>query len=190
MKSPKIGLIVLFALAASRVEAINDQRARSEGALRGNAVSIGQIVPLVVTQVWSDEMINGTALLDGNDTLWVTSVHHSASPREGTWHFQCDQATPAEASPADPSPEAEPVPLPDVALVNPGAPIPDTGTPADSPPDTSVSFSREELQALNDEARSLCDAIEALPASQENTALSLKASNVLHAINRRLFPIG
>lgn len=49
-------------------------------------------------------------------------------------------------------------------------------------------FTWSELKAINDAASDLCKGIEALPASPEATALSMKASNVLHPINRKLYP--
>jgi len=42
----------------------------------GNAVREGDVYPLVITRVW-DQLagyVNGQVLLDGSDTLWVTSV--------------------------------------------------------------------------------------------------------------------
>lgn len=52
----------------------------------------------------------------------------------------------------------------------------------------SITFTREELKAINDAASDLCKSIEEIPASPEQTALSMKASNVLHPINRKLYP--
>lgn len=52
----------------------------------------------------------------------------------------------------------------------------------------TITFTREELKAINDKASDLCKEIESLPASPEATALSMLASNVLHPINRKLYP--
>jgi len=55
----------------------------------GNPVSAGIAVPLIITAVWPNEFgegvpgVNGQALLDGNDVLWVTSVKEGTIP--GTW---------------------------------------------------------------------------------------------------------
>ncbi len=57
----------------------------------GNPVYAGEEVPLVVVVVWPNEFgerfhgINGQVLLDGNDSLWVTSVRDGTEP--GTWHW-------------------------------------------------------------------------------------------------------
>lgn len=55
----------------------------------GNTASAGDVVPLVVVRVWPNEFgegipgVNGQALLDGNDALWITSAKEGADP--GTW---------------------------------------------------------------------------------------------------------
>ena len=55
----------------------------------GNHASAGEVVPLVVVKVWPNEYgenipgVNGQALLDGNDALWVTSAKEGTEP--GTW---------------------------------------------------------------------------------------------------------
>lgn len=57
----------------------------------GNPVSVGAIVPLIVVVVWPNEFghgipgVNGQALLDGNDALWVTSAKEGTEP--GTWSW-------------------------------------------------------------------------------------------------------
>lgn len=74
-----------YSLTEQDVEKINDQRARSEGKLRGNGVMVGEQYPMIVVREWSAETyppngaVNGQVILDGNDTLWVTSVQ----PAEG-----------------------------------------------------------------------------------------------------------
>ncbi len=40
----------------------------------GSEVSEGDIVPLIVTKVNDDNTVNGQAILDGNDSLWVVGV--------------------------------------------------------------------------------------------------------------------
>lgn len=55
----------------------------------GNPVAIGTTVPMIVVAVWPNEFgdgvpgVNGQALLDGNDVLWVTSAKEGTEP--GTW---------------------------------------------------------------------------------------------------------
>ena len=71
----------------------------------GNHVGEGSVVPMIVTAVWPDEFVNGwladhqpkttyestfgvngQVLLDGTDSLWVTSApQHSALP--GCWFW-------------------------------------------------------------------------------------------------------
>jgi hypothetical protein len=57
----------------------------------GNAVKAGAIVPAIVVydhQV-PDGRFNGQAFLDGNDTLWLSSVPNAegVDVPQGTWHF-------------------------------------------------------------------------------------------------------
>jgi hypothetical protein len=50
----------------------------------GNVVSPGDKYPLVITRAWGimeDSPVNGQVLLDGNDTLWVTSVNQGEGER-------------------------------------------------------------------------------------------------------------
>lgn len=59
MTKPSLGRIVLLPL-------INDfDRAASNGA---------EVVPAIITRVWSDSMVNVVTLLDGPVTAWKTSV--------------------------------------------------------------------------------------------------------------------
>ena len=87
---PSIGRIVHYTLTEYDANTINGrrndarlQRAKcdDEGGFqqdtaRGNGVYTGEVYPLVITRVWSTDTgcVNGQVLLDGNDTLWVTSV--------------------------------------------------------------------------------------------------------------------
>lgn len=89
---PSIGRIVHLKLSADCADQINRRRepgaGHSEGwpkgaqAHSGNPVREGEIVPMIVTLVFS-ECVNGQAILDGNDSLWVTSVKEGTEP--GTW---------------------------------------------------------------------------------------------------------
>jgi hypothetical protein len=51
----------------------------------GNPVDAGDLAPLVVTKVNDDGTINGQALLDGCDVLWIT--HASEGTEPGTWQW-------------------------------------------------------------------------------------------------------
>jgi hypothetical protein len=55
----------------------------------GNEATEGQILPMVITAVHSESCVNGQVFLDGNDTLWVTSVLQGNEP--GNWNYcMCD----------------------------------------------------------------------------------------------------
>lgn len=86
---PSIGRIVHYRLTQSDASSITKRRAdaRASGVAAENSGAIvhhgndpreGDIYPLAITRVWEQEpteasAVNGQVLLDGNDTLWVTS---------------------------------------------------------------------------------------------------------------------
>lgn len=94
-----VGRIVQYVLSAEDAERVNRRRVKNAGhregwpdgaqAHVGNGASEGDVVPLIVVRVWPDEYgpgvpaINGQALLDGNDQLWITSAREGDAP--GTW---------------------------------------------------------------------------------------------------------
>lgn len=51
----------------------------------GNYAHEGDILPLMVVRVWGEHSVNGQVFLDGNNTLWVTSVPEGEGP--GTWSW-------------------------------------------------------------------------------------------------------
>jgi hypothetical protein len=51
----------------------------------GNPADPGDIAPLYVTKVNGDGTVNGQALLDGTDVLWVTGKSEGTEP--GTWQW-------------------------------------------------------------------------------------------------------
>lgn len=54
----------------------------------GNIVVEGDTYPMVVVRKWGgadSDMVNGQVLLDGNDVLWVTSVHQGDT--NGAWQW-------------------------------------------------------------------------------------------------------
>lgn len=88
---PTPGRIVLYKLTAEDAEQVNRRRhdaishanihreRASSGAVRheGNHAAAGDVFPMVIVRVWGateGTAVNGQVLLDGNDTLWVTSV--------------------------------------------------------------------------------------------------------------------
>jgi hypothetical protein len=81
----RLGKTYLYELTTDNAQQINLRRQGTqqthtaqwpEGAQAhvGNYVQEGDIFPLVVTKEWPDGLVNGQVLLDGSDTLWVTSV--------------------------------------------------------------------------------------------------------------------
>lgn len=85
---PTPGRIVEYTLTETDAEQVNKRRidartsdtaSLNSGAVvhHGNSVASGETYPLVITRAWGAteiSAVNGQVLLDGNDTLWVTSV--------------------------------------------------------------------------------------------------------------------
>jgi len=90
-QKPTVGRIVHYVLTDQQAEQINRSRDAIGG--RGNYAQAGDELPLVVVRVWPDEGgpgvdgVNGQVLLDGPDTLWVTSALPSSGPVPGCWHW-------------------------------------------------------------------------------------------------------
>ena len=103
---PTTGRIVHYKLSDNDVEQIGRRRTSSKAIAEriheekwptgaqahiGNTPSAGDVVPLIIVRVWPDEGgpgvygVNGQALLDGNDVLWVTSVHEGAEKGQWIW---------------------------------------------------------------------------------------------------------
>lgn len=86
-----VGKVVHYVLNQSTVDSINAQRIK-EGGQRGNSVSIGDHVPMMIIRIWPNEYgdepgVNGQCFLDGVDSLWVTSAREDKAAKPGTWHF-------------------------------------------------------------------------------------------------------
>jgi hypothetical protein len=105
------GRIVLYTLSADDATQINRRRTNSvsiaerlkhsppEGSTAptawprgaqahiGNETHEGDVVPMIVARVWPNDThgVNGQAFLDGNDTLWVTSVAEGTGPHTWAW---------------------------------------------------------------------------------------------------------
>ena len=98
---PTIGRIVHYTLSEQDAEQINKRRADSLAHLPehransngvqihgGNGVVAGDVYPLIITRVWGttpDCAVNGQVLLDGTDSLWVTSVVAGEGARRFAW---------------------------------------------------------------------------------------------------------
>jgi hypothetical protein len=99
---PSIGRIVHYRLTKEEADKMMQRRTDAKeqsGQMQrarpgfqahvGNPLSEGEAVPMIIVQVWPNEHgpdhdgVNGQALLDGNDSLWVTSAKEGEGP--GTW---------------------------------------------------------------------------------------------------------
>lgn len=93
---PRIGTFVEYKLTQQDADAINRRRTdaaqshiaqQSTGAQVhvGNGARAGDVLPMLVVRRNGDTLtstVNGQVFLDGNDTLWVTSVHEGTEPRD------------------------------------------------------------------------------------------------------------
>jgi hypothetical protein len=75
----------------------------TEGRIVSYVMKDGQIRPLIVTRVWTQNDINGVLVFDGSNdapclpqehpnpagipVLWLTSVHRDDNKAPGTWHW-------------------------------------------------------------------------------------------------------
>lgn len=116
-----VGRLVLYKISEADAEAINRRRAdfvnntkeawqAGAQAHTGNNAQAGDLMPTIVVKVWEGNKINGQVFLDGNDTLWVTSVQQG--PEAGQWDwmpFQKDQQArlPKEDEETEPTEETE-----------------------------------------------------------------------------------
>lgn len=82
-QQPTVGRIVHYRLSEQDAQQITDRR-RDAGVF-GNPVPAGDTYPMVIVRVWSTTLVNGQVLLDGPDTLWVTSVTLGDGPRTWSW---------------------------------------------------------------------------------------------------------
>lgn len=98
MDGVSIGRTVHYVATPQDADEVTRRRVRGAGASVtwpagaqahvGNALRPGAHVAMTITDVHGDEgMINGQAILDGNDSMWVTSASYSEDPQEGSWHW-------------------------------------------------------------------------------------------------------
>ncbi|MBE7497127.1 MAG: hypothetical protein HS117_19470 [Verrucomicrobiaceae bacterium] len=94
--TPTTGRTVLYVLSETDCAAIRYQRERRKAAGLmdahdglGNPVQPGDIVPAIIVRVWNEEsgLMNGQAILDGPDSLWLMSRHRDDSKAPHTWHW-------------------------------------------------------------------------------------------------------
>lgn len=82
---PTVGRIVHYTLTSSDASRVMQRRNDILGP-RGNDTRVGDVYPLIITRIWGNEpssAVNGQVMLDGNDSLWVTSV----TPGVGEGHY-------------------------------------------------------------------------------------------------------
>ena len=99
---PSVGRIVHIRLSAECAQSINRRRSGSRidvsqptspepqygQVFHGNVATEGDIYPLLITRIWSNNpteltAVNGQIFLDGNDSYWATSVQQGDGP--GKW---------------------------------------------------------------------------------------------------------
>ena len=59
------------------------QRIAAHDHLQGNQSVVGSRLPMLVTREWSPSTVNGTLFVDGEFSLWMTSVVRGTEP--GQW---------------------------------------------------------------------------------------------------------
>lgn len=92
-----LGQQVYYWLTAQQAEDTNRRRTYRGGPVIGqkhvgNMVAEGDVFPMMIVKVWEtdddkadDPAVNGQVFLDGNDVLWVTSVHVGDGPGPGNY---------------------------------------------------------------------------------------------------------
>lgn len=97
LTAAKVGQIVNYRLTDRDVSQANERYAAASAHAQrhneqdgkqvhfGNRHKAGAIHPMIIVRDWGSNMVNGQVFLDGNDTLWVTSVHKGAEA--GQWEI-------------------------------------------------------------------------------------------------------
>lgn len=82
---PTPGLVVEYTLSEQDVHNIKHARGVRGNGTGGNFVTAGDNYPMIITRCWGSSegsSANGQVILDGNDTLWVTSVSEGEGERK------------------------------------------------------------------------------------------------------------
>lgn len=103
--TPTLGSIVLYTMTEQDAQRVNTKRDAAAAYIKafhenptkhgemqhtGNSVRAGDVFPLIITRVWSTgprSAVNGQLMLDGNDTLWVTSTSVQVDPEQPAGRF-------------------------------------------------------------------------------------------------------
>lgn len=83
---PTIGRIVHYTLSAQEAAQINTLRGPMTN--QANPAYEGDVYPMMIVRVWGnnpDSAVQGQVFIDGNFTLWATSVYHGEGPRTYAW---------------------------------------------------------------------------------------------------------
>lgn len=83
--TPTVGRTVHYILGPDDADKINRRRSDAERHMAEHRTRAGEAYPLAITRVWPDDTVNGQVLLDGNDTLWVTSRKADNQPATWAW---------------------------------------------------------------------------------------------------------
>jgi len=88
------GRIVLYMISRENAEEVNRRHIQNAGSV-GQLLLGGEVVPAIVVWPHTDTNFNGQAFLDGNDSLWLTSVEEGVGPGKWYWPPRSDgvQAT-------------------------------------------------------------------------------------------------
>jgi hypothetical protein len=99
---PAVGMVVLYTLTDDNCDAINRRRTTGHSIAKritdavwpigaqahiGNTATVGDEFPMLIVRVWGTDataLVNGQIFLDGNDTLWATSVGQRADATDAT----------------------------------------------------------------------------------------------------------
>ena len=86
---PSVGRIVHLKLSDGCAANINKRRLMGGGDFIGNTVIGGDVFPMIITKLFTNEptektAVNGQVFLDGNDLYWATSVLQGTE--KGQWH--------------------------------------------------------------------------------------------------------
>lgn len=112
---PAVPRTVLYTLSAADANAVNHRRNASNVKGIGNHAKEGDVFPLMIVRVWGnqpDSAFNGQVLLDGSDSLWVTSTSFTETPTPGKAHVPPRVEDPSASS------TRNAVSTPDIAAVS------------------------------------------------------------------------
>lgn len=80
MQTPSIGRVVVYHLTAA------EQRASCVYGGAARPLNNGaDVAPAVIVRVFSDTLVNLHVMLDGPETLWVTSASMGEGERQWSW---------------------------------------------------------------------------------------------------------